>query len=100
MELWLKALEHLTDNTGFQGRLQVVSNAPRVIFDVSHNVEGIEATLSFLLQDIDQNALYIVYGSSSDKNFEEILRKYVMPILFRISLIFLKIRNIRKIWSL
>ncbi len=72
MELWPKALEHLTDNTGFQGRLQVVSNNPRVIFDVSHNAEGIEATLSFLLQDINQNALHIVYGSSSDKNFEEI----------------------------
>lgn len=33
------------------------------------------------------------------KNFEEILRKYVMPILFRISLIFLKIRNRKYFFS-
>lgn len=64
------SLDKLTKNTGFQGRLQIVSESPRVIFDVSHNVEGIKATLSFLMSKFGK--LNIVYGSSADKNFDDI----------------------------
>jgi len=64
------ALDNLSKNTGFQGRLQVVSENPRVIFDVSHNPEGIKATLEFLQSRFGK--LKIVYGSSADKNFDEI----------------------------
>jgi len=66
------ALLNLTKNTGFQGRLQIVQENPRVIFDVSHNAEGIEATLNYLEREF--GALKIIYGSSSDKNFDEIFR--------------------------
>jgi dihydrofolate synthase/folylpolyglutamate synthase len=64
------ALKNLTVNTGFQGRLQIVDKDPRVIFDVSHNPEGIESTLNFLENEFGN--LKIVYGSSADKNFDEI----------------------------
>ncbi len=64
------ALSNLYRNSGFQGRMQVVEEQPRVIFDVSHNAEGIEATLKFLQNEF--GTLKIIYGSSADKNFEEI----------------------------
>jgi dihydrofolate synthase/folylpolyglutamate synthase len=64
------ALKKLTKNTGFQGRLQIVSEHPKVIFDVSHNKEGILASLNFLQNEFGH--LKIVYGSSADKNFEDI----------------------------
>lgn len=69
---WENALQNLTANTGFQGRLQVVSTEPRVLYDVSHNAEGIEATLKFLSTEMEEGDLFVVYGSSADKNFEEI----------------------------
>jgi dihydrofolate synthase/folylpolyglutamate synthase len=70
--LWEKALKNISRNTGFQGRMQVVSMQPRIIFDVSHNTEGIEATLKFLDKEMETGDLFIVYGSSADKNFDEI----------------------------
>jgi dihydrofolate synthase/folylpolyglutamate synthase len=67
-----KALFHLTKNSGYQKRLEVVHESPRVIIDVSHNLEGIRATL-FLIQNTIEGKLFIVYGSSADKNYHEII---------------------------
>lgn len=67
-----RALAKLQENTGFQARMQVMSSSPRVVFDVSHNAEGIEATLQFFKKEMKGTTLHIVYGSSADKNFDEI----------------------------
>jgi dihydrofolate synthase/folylpolyglutamate synthase len=69
-------LTNLIQNTGFQARLQIVSENPRVIFDVSHNADGIEKTLTVFKDEIAKKELKIVYGSSSDKNFDEIFRLF------------------------
>ena len=66
---WSAALSNLNKNSGFQARLQVMSNNPRVIYDVSHNEEGIQHTLEFLKSDMTEGTLHIVYGSSADKDF-------------------------------
>lgn len=63
-----QGLSNLTKNTGFYGRLQVISESPRVIFDVSHNEAGIKATLDFFKDE----QLVIVYGTSADKNLDAI----------------------------
>lgn len=63
-----QGLSNLTKNTGFYGRLQVVSENPRVIFDVSHNEAGIKATLDYFKDE----QLVIVYGTSADKNLDAI----------------------------
>jgi dihydrofolate synthase/folylpolyglutamate synthase len=65
-------LDRLTRNTGFKARLQVVEQNPRVIYDVSHNPEGIQKTLDFFSSEIASNKLLIVYGTSADKNLDEI----------------------------
>ena len=67
-----KALFHLTKISGYQKRVEVVHVNPRIILDVSHNLEGIKATL-FLLQNSIDGKLFIIYGSSSDKNYYEII---------------------------
>jgi dihydrofolate synthase/folylpolyglutamate synthase len=66
-----KGLNNLVANTGFIGRLQVMQENPTVIFDVSHNAEGIKATFDALLK-LNKNELYVVFGMSSDKNSMEI----------------------------
>lgn len=64
-------LDNLVANTGFLGRLQVMQENPTVIFDVSHNAEGIKATFDALLK-LNKNELHVVFGMSSDKNSMEI----------------------------
>ena len=70
-----KALFHLTKNSGYQKRVEVVHESPRLILDVSHNLEGIKATL-FLLQKSIEGNLFIIYGSSSDKNYRQIIEYF------------------------
>ncbi len=65
-------LNHLSENTGFYGRMQLISKEPNLILDVSHNVDGIQKTLESI-QLINQGQLHIIYGTSSDKNYEEIV---------------------------
>ena len=65
-------LDNLSPNTGFFGRMQIMQYEPLVIFDVSHNLEGIKATLNHILAEL-KGELYILYGSSSDKDVEPIL---------------------------
>lgn len=67
-----RGLNHLAENTGFYGRMQLVSKEPNLILDVSHNVDGIQKTLESI-QHINQGQLHIIYGTSSDKNYEEIV---------------------------
>ncbi|MFM6946683.1 MAG: bifunctional folylpolyglutamate synthase/dihydrofolate synthase [Flavobacteriales bacterium] len=66
------ALENLSKNTGHFGRLQLVQMQPKVLVDVSHNVAGIEATLSMIEEQLS-GKLYIIYGAAKDKNSAEIL---------------------------
>ena len=73
--IFSKAIKYLSINTGYQKRLEIVSTKPRIILDVSHNFEGIQATLS-LVKNCSKNKLHIIYGSSSDKNYDEIIQLF------------------------
>ncbi len=70
-----KGLDHLTSNTGFYGRMQIVSSQPTTILDVSHNVDGIQKTLESIISSLT-GKLHIIYGTSSDKNYEEIVELF------------------------
>jgi dihydrofolate synthase/folylpolyglutamate synthase len=70
-----KSLKNLHVNTGFFGRLTVISQHPRIILDVSHNLEGIKATLESIMLPAT-GKLYILYGASADKNVEEIISQF------------------------
>lgn len=63
-------ISHLYLNTGFMGRLQQLSSEPRIILDCAHNAHGIRACLASILPVSGQ--LHIIYGTSSDKNMQEI----------------------------
>jgi dihydrofolate synthase/folylpolyglutamate synthase len=67
-----KALKKLFQNTGLFGRLTKVHDNPSVYLDVSHNQEGIRATLKEL-NNFQFDKLHIVYGASQDKNVSDIL---------------------------
>ena len=70
-----KCLKNLHLNTGLFGRLTEISKNPNIILDVSHNLEGIKATLESIQLAISGN-LFILYGASADKNVQEIISNF------------------------
>ena len=60
-------LDRLTINTGFVGRLQKMESSPTVLYDVSHNADGIKASLESV-EKINKGKLHIIYGTSNDKD--------------------------------
>ncbi len=67
-----QGLENLKRNTGIFGRMEVIQRNPLIILDVSHNEEGIRSTLEFI-QSENKGQLYLIYGSSADKDIDSIL---------------------------
>lgn len=65
-------LKDLFKNTGFFGRMQVIDKSPLTILDVSHNADGIKKTLD-TVKSLNQGNLFIIYGTSSDKEYREII---------------------------
>jgi dihydrofolate synthase/folylpolyglutamate synthase len=65
-------IRNLRTNTGFIGRLEIVRKEPLTILDCAHNAAGILQTLNSITER-QQGDLHIVYGTSSDKDLQEIL---------------------------
>ncbi|MEN9997846.1 MAG: hypothetical protein RI922_836 [Bacteroidota bacterium] len=70
-----KGLDNLRANSGFYGRMQIISSQPTTILDVSHNLDGIQKTLESVISSLT-GKLHIIYGTSSDKNYEEIVELF------------------------
>ena len=66
------ALKNLKKNTGHFGRFERIHEQPLVIADVSHNIDGILATLPMIQEQL-KGKLFILYGAAKDKNAREIL---------------------------
>ena len=63
---------NLYKNTPFKARLQTISEHPKLILDVAHNVDGIKELIK-VIEKIKTGSLHIIYGASADKNIIEIL---------------------------
>jgi dihydrofolate synthase/folylpolyglutamate synthase len=77
-------LKNLFVNTGFFGRLTKISQNPKIILDVSHNLEGIKATLESIHSSLNGN-LFILYGASEDKNVKEIISQFPIDAIIHLS---------------
>jgi dihydrofolate synthase/folylpolyglutamate synthase len=71
-EILNRSLTNLHFNTGYFGRLTQIQDKPRIFIDVSHNKEGLLATIESITNSLD-GQLNILFGASSDKNIEEML---------------------------
>ncbi len=71
-EILNRSLTNLHFNTGYFGRLTQIQEKPRIFIDVSHNKEGLTATIESITNSLD-GQLQILFGASSDKNVEEML---------------------------
>lgn len=67
-----RGLGRVSENTGFAGRWQVLSNSPLTIADCGHNYDGLEMTMKEL-RSLPKEKLHIVLGMSADKDITPIL---------------------------
>ncbi len=68
-----QALRQVCLITGLRGRWEVVSEKPLIIADIGHNPEALSQTLK-QLENYDFENLYILYGSSEDKDLDGIMK--------------------------
>lgn len=67
----------VTQNTGLQGRWQILGEKPKIICDTAHNKEG----LSFVLKQLQletYDKLHIVFGVVKDKDVDSIISLFPM----------------------
>lgn len=79
-----KGLMNVIANTGIQGRYEILSTRPKVIFDAAHNPEGLQA---FINEFSGEYKLYknriLLFGAMRDKDIGSMLR-LVSPYFTRI----------------
>lgn len=67
-----KGMANVINNTGLNGRWQILNSKPLTVCDTGHNKEG----LAFVMEQITQTAykkLHFVFGVVDDKNLDQIL---------------------------
>jgi len=62
--------------TGYRGRLEQIGSTPTVLLDVSHNADGVKATVDALLPFIGRyDGVFVLLGLASDKDALAIVRE-------------------------
>ncbi len=65
-------LENVTQNTLLRGRWEVLSNKPKIVADIAHNVQAVKAVAEQLTKEKYKN-LHIVWGMVEDKDIEKVV---------------------------
>jgi dihydrofolate synthase/folylpolyglutamate synthase len=71
----IKDVEGALADTTWPGRLEVVSEKPRVILDSAHNVAGAETLASYVRSSIPRERAILLLGILADKDIEGIVRQ-------------------------
>lgn len=66
--------EKVKSNSKFYGRFQKISNNPKIVIDVSHNVEGIK-NIRENLKYFKYKNLYVIFGMMKDKEYVKCLNE-------------------------
>jgi len=76
LHVFENGLKHVVENTKIQGRYEIISENPRIIFDSAHNPEGIESFLSeFIKEKSRYKKSHLLFGVMKDKEIETMLLK-------------------------
>ncbi|MDR2086978.1 MAG: bifunctional folylpolyglutamate synthase/dihydrofolate synthase [Dysgonamonadaceae bacterium] len=68
-----KGFRRVIENTGLQGRWQIVQYNPKIVLDTGHNAGGMEYIVRQLRAE-KYNRLHIVFGMVNDKDITSVLR--------------------------
>ncbi|MBS1518900.1 MAG: bifunctional folylpolyglutamate synthase/dihydrofolate synthase [Bacteroidetes bacterium] len=73
-EILMKALADVKINSRYRGRFEVVSDKPKIVTDISHNLEGIKNIESNLKYFRYRKAV-IIFGMMNDKNYRDCIKE-------------------------
>ena len=68
-------LNNVSNNTGLQGRWQVIQKKPMIICDTAHNEAALDDVIS-QLTDMEYSDLHFIIGFSNDKDLEKISKLF------------------------
>ena len=74
-----KAIKEGIKSTTIPGRMEIASFNPTIILDGAHNIAGINALKSTIVEDLKFDKLILIIGILSDKNIKEML-EIIVPI--------------------
>ncbi len=69
-----KAVDGLS-NVRLAGRMEIVSDAPRVMVDGAHNAASIDALVHAIGQNVPYDSMVIIFGCQKDKDFIGMLNR-------------------------
>lgn len=70
-----RGIRNVIKNTGIQGRYEIISNKPKVIFDSAHNPEGVRVFIEeFSRESSNYSERYLLFGAMKDKSIVEMLK--------------------------
>lgn len=76
LNVYEKGLKHVVANTKLQGRYEIASENPKIIFDSAHNPEGIDSFLSeFQKEKSKYKQTKLLFAVMKDKEVETMLSK-------------------------
>jgi dihydrofolate synthase/folylpolyglutamate synthase len=73
----IKNIDEALLATRWAGRIETVSESPRVILDGAHNPDGAEALAGFISEEIDRKHAVLMLGIMADKDIKGICRPLV-----------------------
>lgn len=72
-----KGINKVVKNSGIQGRYEIYTQSPKIIFDSSHNEEGI---VNFINEFKKESSSYetreVIFGAMKDKNIRKMLLRF------------------------
>ena len=79
-----RGIQNVIWNSKIQGRYEVFSSRPRIIFDSAHNPEGVECFLEeFKRESANYENNYLIFGVMKDKNYLKML-ELLSPVFTKI----------------
>ncbi|NIK75976.1 dihydrofolate synthase/folylpolyglutamate synthase [Paenibacillus castaneae] len=75
-----EALTEGLRNAAWPGRLEMVSQAPRILLDGAHNPEGAQSLAAALKNTYKYDRLHLMMGMLENKNHQDVL-KHILPIV-------------------
>ena len=87
-----RAMEGLAKLTTVPGRMEMVSQMPRVIVDGAHNAASIDAMMKAIGQHVPYDSLVVIFGCCADKDVSGMLERITSG---ADKVIFCKVDNVR-----
>lgn len=87
-----RAMEGLVKTTSIPGRMEMISQQPRVLVDGAHNAASVDAMMRAIGQHIPYDSMVVIFGCCSDKDVGGMLERITSG---ADKVIFTKVDNIR-----